>query len=71
MAQGLVKQISQIPDEMHYVVAAPLANELITNYGNILAFKPKMPGTTEIITEDIRLLERFFKPILSVLKKQM
>ena len=46
-----------------------LPNELITHYGEKLDFKPQMPGTAEIITEEIRLLERFFKPILSIFKK--
>jgi HlyD family secretion protein len=66
---GTIKQISQIPDEAHYVVEVELPNELITNYGEKLTFKPQMPGTAEIITEEIRLLERFFKPILSIFKK--
>jgi HlyD family secretion protein len=69
--KGVVKQISQIPEDKHYVVEVALAEELVTNYGTVLAFKPQMPGTAEIITEDIRLLERFFKPILSLFKKQM
>jgi len=68
---GVIKQISQIPFESHYVVEVELANELVTNYGEKLDFKPQMQGTAEIITEEIRLLERFFKPILSIFKKQM
>jgi len=66
---GVIKQISLIPDEAHYVVEVELPNELITHYGEKLDFKPQMPGTAEIITEEIRLLERFFKPILSIFKK--
>jgi multidrug resistance efflux pump len=66
---GVVKQISLIPDEAHYVVEVGLENELISHYGKVLAFKPQMPGTAEIITEEMRLLERFFKPILSLFKK--
>ncbi|RKZ78541.1 MAG: hypothetical protein DRR19_26255 [Candidatus Parabeggiatoa sp. nov. 1] len=69
--KGVVKQISLIPFDSHYVVVVELANELITNYGKALAFKPQMPGTADIITEDIGLLERFFKPVLSLLKKKM
>ena len=63
---GVIKQISQIPFESHYVVEVELANELVTNYGEKLDFKPQVQGTAEIITEEIRLLERFFKPILLI-----
>ena len=42
---------------------------LKTNYGKQLEFSQEMQGTAEIITEDVRLLERFFNPIKSLLKK--
>jgi len=37
-----------------------LTNGLVTNYHKTLDFKPQMQGSAEIITEDLRLLERLF-----------
>jgi len=44
---------------------------LTTNYGNTLPFTQEMQGTAEIITEDIRLLERFFQPIQALIQQHI
>ena len=44
-------------------------NGLKTNYGKKLEFGQEMQGSAEIITDDIRLIERFFNPIKALLKK--
>jgi len=36
-----------------------------------LKFSQKMTGTAEIITDDIRLLERFLNPLKSIWKKNI
>jgi HlyD family secretion protein len=46
-----------------------LPDGLHTSYGKDLEFSQEMQGSAEIITEDIRLLERIFKPIKSLLKR--
>jgi len=33
---------------------------LVTSYNKEIPFKQEMRGTAEIITEDLRLIERFF-----------
>jgi HlyD family secretion protein len=44
---------------------------LISNYGKQLKFSQEMTGTAEIITDDVRLLERFLNPIKSVWRKNV
>lgn len=43
-----------------YLVNVSLPNGLKTNYGEVLDFHAEAKGTAEIITDDRRLIERFF-----------
>jgi HlyD family secretion protein len=52
-----------------YLLEVEFPNNLITNYGKELTFSQEMTGSAEIITEDLRLLDRFLNPIKAVLKK--
>ncbi|MFS4449040.1 HlyD family secretion protein [Maribacter sp. 2307UL18-2] len=61
MLKGKVKFISLSPDkEGFYLVDVSVPNNLVTTYNKKIEFKQEMRGTAEIITEDLRLLERFF-----------
>jgi len=67
MLTGKIKNISLISDENgNYLIDVSLPNNLITTYNKELAFKQEMQGTAEIITEDLRLAERFFYQLRSV-----
>ena len=58
---GTVKNISLIPDKNGlYIVDVKLPRKLITSYGKEIEFKQEMQGMAEIITEDLRLIQRFF-----------
>lgn len=59
LLQGYVTSISQIPNEQKYYLIISLPEKLITTQNKTLDFKQQLTGTTEIITEDLRLLERF------------
>jgi len=52
-----------------YSVEILLPDKLKTNYGKNLDFSQDMTGTAEIMTDDLRLLERFFNPLKSIWKK--
>jgi HlyD family secretion protein len=52
-----------------YMLEIVLPDELITNYGNELIFCHEMIGSAEIITEDLRLLDRFWNPIKAIIKQ--
>lgn len=66
---GIIKSKSLVASDNFYSLEVELPNKLHTSYGQDLEFSQEMQGTAEIITEDIRLLERIFKPIKSILKK--
>jgi multidrug resistance efflux pump len=58
---GKVKSVSLVSNnEGFYFVDVELPSELITSYNKKIEFKQEMRGTAEIITEDLRLIERFF-----------
>lgn len=63
--QGKVEHISALPnkDGLYLVdvsLPVPENSGLITTYGTEIKFKQEMSGTAQIITEDLRLIERFF-----------
>ena len=59
----------KVPDEKNYLAEVAFPNGLVTNYGKKLPLLPEMTGTAEIITEDMRLIQRFFNPIKSLIKR--
>jgi multidrug resistance efflux pump len=70
MLTGTVKNISLIPDKDGlYLIDASLPKELITSYNKEIEFKQEMRGIAEIITEDLRLIDRFFYQFKSILKR--
>jgi multidrug resistance efflux pump len=61
VVRGEVKGISAISDtEGTYSVDVLIPKELKTSFGKQVEFKQEMKGEADIITEDLRLLERFF-----------
>ena len=65
---GTVKSISFVPAEAHYLVKVSLPVNLITTYNKQLYFRERMIGTAEIITQDLRVIQRIvykFRTIVS------
>jgi HlyD family secretion protein len=60
MLQGKIESISEVPDKEIYTVAISLPQGMISTHNKLLSFRPQLQGETEIITEDLRLLERVF-----------
>lgn len=59
--KGYIESISLIPDnDGLYLIDVLLPPRLITSYDKEIIFKQEMKATAEIITEDLRLMERFF-----------
>lgn len=70
MLEGKLTSISSIPDEQgNYFVDVSLPNELKTTYNKEILFKHEMIGTADIITEDLRLIERFFYQFKEIFKR--
>ncbi len=68
MVIGKISKISLVPDEKYYLAEVAFPEGLVSNYGKKLSLLPEMTGSAEIITEDMRLIQRFFKPVKSLLK---
>lgn len=59
--EGIISRISAVTDEEgYYLIDVMLPEKLITSYQKEIFFKQEMQATAEIITEDLRLIERFF-----------
>ncbi|MFK8103106.1 MAG: HlyD family secretion protein [Saprospiraceae bacterium] len=67
--KGNISKISLVTDvEGRYSVEVTLPEKLITSYQKELVFRQEMQGQGEIITEDLRLIERFFYQLKEAFK---
>lgn len=67
---GNVEHISLIPNsEGFYLIDINLPEKLVTTHGKKIQFKQEMQGTAEIITEDLRLIERVFYQFKEILRQ--
>jgi multidrug resistance efflux pump len=68
---GKVVSISSVPTaEGVYVVEVDFPDGMMTNYDRVLPISRQMQGTADIITDDLRLMERFFMPVKKILRNQ-
>jgi len=67
MVKGVVKSISLIPNKDNYSVEIYLPKGLMTTYQKELPITREMSAQADIITDDLRLLERFIMPIKRIL----
>jgi HlyD family secretion protein len=67
MLTGKVASISAIPKDEKYLIKIALKKSLVTTYNKKLDFKQQLKGTTEIITEDLMLMERMFYQLRSLI----
>lgn len=65
---GKVKAVSPVSRENVLLIDVELTNGLRTNYNKKLAFRQQMGGAAEIVTEDLRLIERFFDQFKYIFK---
>ena len=69
--EGRIAKISVVPDEAGmYLIDVALPEKLITTYEKEIPFKYEMLGSAEIVTEDLRLIERFFYQLKDVFNKR-
>ncbi|HTF16478.1 MAG TPA: HlyD family secretion protein [Chryseolinea sp.] len=58
--QGRINFISQVPTENGYSAQAQLVNGLITTHNRKIQYREGLAATGEIVTSNMRLLERFY-----------
>jgi len=66
--QAAVKSISPIPGGGSYSVEVEVPQNLLTSFKIPIKFNQGMKGSAEIITADLRLIQRFVNPVKSLLK---
>lgn len=67
VVNGKVQRISLVPTDANYIVEISFPDGLTTNYNKTLPFSHEMTATAEIVTDDLRLIERFIMPIKKIL----
>lgn len=70
MLLGTVKEISVLPAEGKYLVKIEVDRTLTTTYKKRLLLKHQLKGKTEIITEDLLLIQRIFYQFRALLNVQ-
>jgi len=66
---GKVLSISQLPDlKGNYLINVELPQDLKTTYNKKIDFRQEMKGSADIVTEDLRLIERFFYQLRNIIK---
>ncbi|WP_245869894.1 hypothetical protein [Pedobacter ginsengisoli] len=71
IVEGRVQNISFTPDEEgNYYEDVLLPKGLRTSYQKTLPFDKELKGNAEIVTQDLRLIERFFYQIRKLLAYQ-
>jgi multidrug resistance efflux pump len=69
MVKGIIKSKSLVPSSDAYIIEIDLPEGLVTSYGIPLTFTQGMQGTAEIITKDIRLLQKIVNPFRYMISK--
>jgi HlyD family secretion protein len=70
MVKGIIRSISQVPEDQQYILEVDLADSLVTYYNIPIPFRQEMMGRAEIITDDRVLIKRIFLPIRSAITEQ-
>jgi HlyD family secretion protein len=68
---GEIRNISLVPVESNYTLEITLPNGLMTTYRKELKFSQEMQATADIITDDMRLIERLFMPVKKIFAESM
>lgn len=75
IVQVKIKNISLVPVVVEknraYMLEVEFPERLKTSYGKELTFSQEMQGSAEIITEDLRLIDKFLNPIRDILKNKV
>lgn len=71
IVEGRVNRISKVPTNDNYALEVDLPKGLVSSYGINFEFNNEIQGTAEIVTEDLRLLQRIFNPIKSLFKERV
>lgn len=66
---GKVEKIALLPNNNFYRVEISLTNGMTSSQGKPMKFTPDMIGIAEVVTDDKTVIERIFKSIIKLFKK--
>lgn len=66
---GIIDYINTTPSDSGYLAKVILPNRLVTNYNKPLQYHNGLTAQAEIITEDMRLLERFYYNLVKQMRR--
>jgi multidrug efflux pump subunit AcrA (membrane-fusion protein) len=69
MLVGTVKNMALVPKNNTYAIEVEFHNSLKTTFNKTLEFRQELQGSAEIITEDLRLIERIFYQLVSLMNR--
>jgi multidrug resistance efflux pump len=69
IVRGVVKSKSLVPSGNEYIIEVSLPQGLTTLYGKNLEFSQNMQGSAEILTDDLRLLQKVLNPFRYLITK--
>jgi hypothetical protein len=67
---GVVNLISLVPEKEGYIIEINLNEGMVSSYSERLKLVHEMEGTAEIITSEMRLINRFINPFKMILNKK-
>lgn len=67
--KGKIDFISSIPTDSGYLARVTLLNGLTTNYNKLIQYRDGLLAQGEIVTQNMRLLERFYYNIIKQVRK--
>lgn len=76
--RGRIRSLSAVPEQIQtqsgttiaYTAEVVFPDGMTTSYKRELPMIQRMDGTAEIVTEDMRLIERFIQPVVSLFKNR-
>ncbi|MEI8113431.1 MAG: HlyD family efflux transporter periplasmic adaptor subunit [Bacteroidia bacterium] len=68
--KGRIIHIASAPENGNYLIEVEMQKNLTTSYDIPIKFSQEMKGSAEIITEDLRLIQRFINPVKSLLNRR-
>lgn len=71
LVRAKVKNVSLVPEDNFYMVEVTFPNGLITNYNKPLELQNNLMGQAEIITDNLKLIQRIFNPIRALWKERI
>ena len=71
LVRGKVKNVSLVPEDNYYMVEVSFPNGLVTNYNRSLELQNNLMGQAEIITENLKLIQRIFNPMKALWKERV